>query len=604
MFDGNNFTTRYLNNGSADPAFERWVYVDLDPVGKKTFTVNEFVLYGVGITGETQGSLGGEGTPKAFTIEYTTKDPATETEAGWTANTAFTATDTLPMLGGGPIVMRIPTPITARAVRFHTTQAGNWFSPVEFQVNSDTLARGSITGVVKDATTGTPIVGASATLFQPVHIQNDTDVYGLGNPVPFVVAEEVRNGTPYEFEQAKNTQQIAVTDATGTYTLDADPGQTVKVAVRATGYSYAVASVTPPDDGSAGKQDFNLGQVHIVSGVVKDATGPIYNAVVQIGGASSKYAVVTGTDGQYSLAIGAGSQELYADAYGYAGHVETINVTADVTKDIMLTTQAEPNSLKADFETLGDWEIGHYDTNWVAAGIGTRAASVDGTQNTTPGGKSSALVDDVKALDNTGMELTDPTYEVLQRPASKRIPVAAGNTYNVYFKLKAENWVLTDTTKDSVHYLIGWLDANGAVLDRIYSHPFWIFPQTFWQQYSVGHPAGSDGSVALVRLSPPAGAAFLDLKIGWIRFNSGIDPSNPDNAAGTKLFVDDLVVDAFGTGGGARPTIGVQKTGNTVSITFTGTLQSSTTVNGQFTDIPGNPASPHTAQPGFYRSRQ
>ena len=100
MFDGNNFTTRYLNNGSADPAFERWVYVDLDPVGKKTFTVNEFVLYGLGITGETQGSLGGEGTPKAFTIEYTTKDPATETEAGWTANTAFTATDTVPMLGG------------------------------------------------------------------------------------------------------------------------------------------------------------------------------------------------------------------------------------------------------------------------------------------------------------------------------------------------------------------------------------------------------------------------------------------------------------------------------------------------------------------------
>jgi hypothetical protein len=250
--------------------------------------------------------------------------------------------------------------------------------------------------------------------------------------------------------------------------------------------------VTPPDDGSAATQNFNLGKEYIVSGVVKDATGPIYNAIVQIGGASSKYAVVTGSDGGYNLAVGAGSQELYADAFGHAGHVETINVAADVAKDITLTTQAEPGSLSADFETLGDWEIGHFDTNWVSVGIGTRAAKVDGGQNTTPGGKSSALVEDIKSVDNTSTELTDPTYEVLQRPSGKRIAVTAGNSYNVYFKLKIENWVITDTTKDCVHYEIRWLDANGAVLDRIYSHPFWIFPQTFWQQYSVGHPAGSD----------------------------------------------------------------------------------------------------------------
>jgi hypothetical protein len=233
-------------------------------------------------------------------------------------------------------------------------------------------------------------------------------------------------------------------------------------------------------------------------------------------------------------------------------------VAADVAKDITLTTQAEPGSLSADFETLGDWEIGHFDTNWVSVGIGTRAAKVDGGQNTTPGGKSSALIEDIKAVDNTSTELTDPTYEVLQRPSGKRIAVTAGNSYNVYFKLKIENWVITDTTKDCVHYEIRWLDANGAVLDRTYSHPFWIFPQTFWQQYSVGHPAGSDGSVALVRLSPPAGAAFLDLKIGWIRFNSGIDDTNPDpgiNPAGTQLFVDDLVVDSFGAAVGAPPTI-------------------------------------------------
>ena len=73
-----------------------------------------------------------------------------------------------------------------------------------------------------------------------------------------------------------------------------------------------------------------------MSGVVKDANGPVYNAIVQIGGASSKSAIVTGADGKYSLVVGAGSQEVYADAYGHAGKVETIDVSADVTKDITL----------------------------------------------------------------------------------------------------------------------------------------------------------------------------------------------------------------------------------------------------------------------------
>src|SRR5437762_1666333 len=147
-----------------------------------------------------------------------------------------------------------------------------------------------------------------------------------------------------------------------------------------------------------------------------------------IGGANSTTATVTGAEGKYSFVVGAGAQELYADAYGHAGKVETINVAADATKDITLDAQNEPGSLYADFENLDGWEIGQFDTEWKP--VGTLAAALDQTQNTTPGGKSSALVVDVLAVDSTGNEL-DKTYQMLQRTSSKRIAVQPGMSYNV-----------------------------------------------------------------------------------------------------------------------------------------------------------------------------
>jgi len=57
-----------------------------------------------------------------------------------------------------------------------------------------------------------------------------------------------------------------------------------------------------------------------------------------------------------------------------------------------------------------------------------------------------------------------------------------------------------------------------------------------------------------------------------------------------------------------RPTLGVSKQGGTVTITFTGTLQSSTTVNGSYQDVSGA-TSPYPVPTGlapakFYRSHQ
>ena len=329
LFDGNNISTRYYNNAKAEPANERWAYVDLDPVGKATFTINEFVLYSLGVALMTQGWPGSPGDlmPTDFNIEYATNDPATETEAGWTSHVAYSTTGAPAV--HSPVVLRLQNPITARAVRLHAlTPTGNWFGPTEFQVNSDNLSRGTITGIVKDATTGAPIAGTRISLFQPVHIQSDPDIYGVGNPVPFVIAEEERLGTPYEYPLAKNTQQIAITDTNGNYALDADPGLPVKLTASVTGYPYITVGVTPPDDGSPAKQDFTLGKEYTVSGVVKDSIGPIYNAIVQIAGASNTAeTAITGADGTYSLVVGAGSQEVYADAFGHTGKVETITVS-------------------------------------------------------------------------------------------------------------------------------------------------------------------------------------------------------------------------------------------------------------------------------------
>jgi hypothetical protein len=65
----------------------------------------------------------------------------------------------------------------------------------------------------------------------------------------------------------------------------------------------------------------------------------------------------------------------------------------------------------------------------------------------------------------------------------------------------------------------------------------------------------------------------------------------------------------FGDVASAAPSISIGLAGGSASITFTGTLQSSTTVNGTYTDVPGSPPSPYPVPPGagphtFYRSRQ
>jgi len=600
LFDGNTISTRYWNNVAVDPANDRWAYVDLDPVGHGTFAINEFVLRGPGVTLMTEGA--DVALPTDFAIEYTTNDPATENEAGWTSHVAYSVSGAAQVRA--PVVIRLAVPITARAVRLHVT-AGP-FGIVDFQVNSATLPRGTIKGVVTDATTGAPIAGAQVALFFPNKIQSDPDIYGAGNPVPFVVSTEETIGTPYEFAQGKNTEQTVVTDANGNYSLTANPGLPVRVTAMVNGYPYVTVSVTPPENGTPATQDFVLAKGFILSGVVKDSIGPINNAIVQVGGAGSKTVVVTGADGKYSVVARAGARELYADAYGFAANTQSVTITADTVKDITLTSATETEGVNANFDAnVTGWEIARYATNWTAIGA-PEAAVRDTTQNLTPGGSGSALIEDkvAYAADNT-TELTNG-FRVLQRAANSRIAVQAGKAYNVYFHVKAGNWVTTGNGNgrmDTVHHEIVWRNAAGAVIDRIFSHPYWIYPQPFWSSCEVGHPEGKDDSVTLARLTPPVGAATLDIRVGWLRNFSGDPETNPP---GSLLYVDDLVVDAV-SAGSTTPTIALSRQGGQITITYTGTLESSADVGSGYAPVAGapNPYMVTTDQARrFYRTSQ
>ena len=73
---------------------------------------------------------------------------------------------------------------------------------------------------------------------------------GAGNPLPFVVAEEPKVGTPYEIPVSKNIEQGTFTDANGNFSLEVNPGVPVKVAASAPAYAFNLSDLTPAEDGS------------------------------------------------------------------------------------------------------------------------------------------------------------------------------------------------------------------------------------------------------------------------------------------------------------------------------------------------------------------
>ena len=81
----------------------------------------------------------------------------------------------------------------------------------------------------------------------------------------------------------------------------------------------------------------------------------------------------------------------------------------------------------------------------------------------------------------------------------------------------------------------------------------------------------------------------------------------PRYPAGSLLYVDDLVVDAVGSAGAAAPTIALSRSGGQITITYTGTLESSTDITTGWATVAGA-SSPYpvtaTDAKRFYRSKQ
>lgn len=603
VFDGNSLTTRYYNNANAEPAKDRWIYVDLDPNGKGTFPVREFVLTWLGVTQNTIGWPGlGDVAAKDFALEYTTGDPATE--SNWGSKVAFTVTDAA--VSFAPVVIRLDAPVTARAIRFHVTNpAGGGFGPTEIEVNSDNLSRGVLSGTVMDPVSGTPVAGARVVVWRPTKLQNDPDIYGAGTRPPFTIYEELIHGSPYDYPVAKNIEQTYVTDAQGKYTFQVHPGRAIRVSALKDGYSYGTTAVTPAADGAATTQNIEIAPSVELTGVIRSASGPIYNALVQLGGPGSKTVTITDAAGRYSLSAGKGTHELYADAPGFAANTQSVTLTGNTTKDVTLTTAAEADGINATFDAgVTGWEIAKYDTNWVALGAAV-AAVRDTTQNATPNGSGSAVIEDKSIFGADGVTELAAAYQVLQRTPSSRVAVQSGRTYNVYFKVKAENWV-TPEHRDAVHYELIWRNAAGDIVGRTLSHPYWIYPQPFWYQSDRGRAAGADDSIALARITPPSGASSLDVRIGWVRNESQVNPDSgvAGNPEGSLLYVDDLVVDSV-AGVVTTPTIGINQDAGKISITYTGTLEAADEASGAYAPVAGA-SSPFAVTPDkarrFYRA--
>ncbi|MSU31644.1 MAG: hypothetical protein EXS25_03075 [Pedosphaera sp.] len=121
VFDGNSVSSRYFAPASADA--DRWIYVDLDPVRKKAFSIREFALTWMGVG---QMNIGwpaiADVNPKDFSLEYTSGDPAKATEVNWSSNVAYSMSGAPLGTYNAPIVWCVlmrRSPLVASASMFH-----------------------------------------------------------------------------------------------------------------------------------------------------------------------------------------------------------------------------------------------------------------------------------------------------------------------------------------------------------------------------------------------------------------------------------------------------------------------------------------------------
>ncbi|MFC1929067.1 carboxypeptidase regulatory-like domain-containing protein, partial [Chloroflexota bacterium] len=165
----------------------------------------------------------------------------------------------------------------------------------------------TVSGVVKDALTSTPLSGATVWL------------------------HNLATGIGYGLPPTGGDGAYSITVTSGNYTLGA----------RVAGYAQKLENITI--SANITNKYISLSEGFTVSGVVEDAStsNPISNARVWLHNPSTGIGYgcpPTGADGAYSITVVAGSYRLGASAEGYAQHNENITISTDITnKDISLS---------------------------------------------------------------------------------------------------------------------------------------------------------------------------------------------------------------------------------------------------------------------------
>ncbi|MCX6344162.1 MAG: carbohydrate binding domain-containing protein [Armatimonadetes bacterium] len=311
-----------------------------------------------------------------------------------------------------------------------------------------------------------------------------------------------------------------LTDENGNYTTTASANTTVYLSA-----SKANHVTVLPIDGTyevnVGTEDitgidFQMSQINIVKGIVTDGTNPIYNAVVQIGVGGP--AAVTDADGKYTV-IGitpAADSSVYADGLGWGDNTQTIDTSAAASgtitlDDIVLTPKTETD---ASYIQNGGFETGDL-TGWVFEGDHPETIDLGVTTADKASGSYAATWTSKTGIDYYHGYL------------SQTIPVVAGSTYNVYFKVKTN---ATDCEGQCGFDFGDWWGYDGLGTNWMYTPVPGVWEQTL--NYRLWNNAGK---LTAVRVAIPEGVTGIHLIMGL-----------GTTIAGRTLYIDDVVVDRVG----------------------------------------------------------
>ena len=170
-----------------------------------------------------------------------------------------------------------------------------------------------------------------------------------GTPIPFARVEAYHSGMDKRF--------AAQADAGGVYSLTL-PAGLYYVTLSGWGYETATVGVYQVVAGALSLNDFPLlsWPKATVSGVVRDAGGPVAGALVYAAG-NPAVQQRTGADGRYQLLLPLGPEELVVEATGHR-ILRLPMRTPGPGAQIDLTLERSPSILLVDTSPLGGWFLG------------------------------------------------------------------------------------------------------------------------------------------------------------------------------------------------------------------------------------------------------